>query len=283
MFDAVSARAMIDSHLDWWSLAGVDTPAGEAAVNWLNLAPPPAKLPEKAAGKPRSDLAARDVDVGPDRIFHQSAVSIRRASPVPSVGAARGPSPDNAVPAAATPMPADWAAFQRWLAEDATVPGSHWARQRILPTGSPGAPLMLLALCPELEDQDSGQLFTAAAPLLDAMLQAVGFTRAECYLAALALTRPPGGRIGPAELEALTPLLWHHLRLAAPSRLLVFGTDLCRLLTREDLSATRGRLLSVNHDGVNMEAVAIQHTVLLHDRPVRKAAAWDSLKLLARR
>ena len=113
-----------------------------------------------------------------------------------------------------------------------------------------------------------------------ALHTAIGLAREQCYLASLALTRPPGGRVDAGDLAALTPLLWHHLALARPDRLLLLGSDLTMLAAGTDLAAARGRLLNINHDGVTVTAAAIQHPLLLLDRPARKAAAWDSLKLL---
>jgi DNA polymerase len=141
---------------------------------------------------------------------------------------------------------------------------------------------MVLSLTPEMDDQAEGKLHSGrAGQLLDAMLRAIGHDRSQCYLASLALTRPPGGRIDAGDMAALTPLLWHHLRLARPEKLLIFGTDLAQLAAGTDPSAARGQLLFINHDGVKVEAVAIQHPLLLLDRPARKAAAWDSLKRFA--
>ena len=61
--------------------------------------------------------------------------------------------------------------------------------------GEAGAPLMLLTAWPEIDDQRDGVLFSGpAGALLDAMLRAIGLTRDQCYVASLAVTRPPGGR-----------------------------------------------------------------------------------------
>jgi DNA polymerase len=187
------------------------------------------------------------------------------------------------MPLAPLAMPDDWDGFQAWLAADPAVPGTGWHRQRILPVGRQNAPLMLLSLCPEMADHDAGALHSGSAgTLLDAMLRAIGLERGQCYCASLALTRPPGGRLDTGQSAALMPLLWHHVRLARPERLLVFGGDLARMITGEDIAALRGCLRLVNHDGVKVELIAVQHPMLLLDRPARKAAAWDSLKRLAR-
>ena len=45
------------------------------------------------------------------------------------------------------------------------------------------------------------------------MLRAIGLSRADCYVASLAVTRPPGGRCDARDAAELDRLLWHHLRL----------------------------------------------------------------------
>lgn len=252
----IPAALLVDSHRNWWQLAGLETLVDEEPQNWLALKGDP--VPDKPA--PEAVPPVRQ---------SESALAAPAPSPTPT-------------PLAPLAMPDDWVAFQSWLANDTAVPGTRWHPQRILPAGTQGAKLMVLALTPEMADQDAGQLFAGdAGRLLDAMLGAIGLTRAQCYLASLALTRPPGGRIDGADLAALTPLLWHHLRLAAPAKLLLFGSDLAQLVFGSDLAALRGSLRDVNQSGVTVAAAATQHPLLLLDRPARKAAAWDSLKLLA--
>lgn len=251
-----TAALLVESYSNWWQLAGLETLVDEEPQNWL--APKADPVPDKPAPEVVSPVRQSE-----------SALAAPAPSPVPT-------------PLAPLAMPDDWAAFQHWLATDAAVPGTRWHPQRIAPAGTQGAKLMVLALTPEMADQDAGQLFAGdAGRLLDAMLGAIGLTRAQCYLASLALTRPPGGRIDGADLAALTPLLWHHLRLAAPAKLLLFGSDLAQLVFGSDLAALRGSLRDVNQSGVTIAAAATQHPLLLLDRPARKAAAWDSLKLLA--
>ena len=180
-------------------------------------------------------------------------------------------------------FPAQWDEFQTWLAESPDVPGSQWDARRVLPVGGAEAPLMLLTAWPEMDDQREGILFTGAAgTLLDAMLRAIGMTRANCYVASLAVTRPPGGRCDERETAELDRLLWHHLRLANPGRLLLVGSDIVRMAASLPLADARGRLLNINQEGGKMEAVAIAHPAMLLARPAHKAAAWDSLKLFNR-
>jgi DNA polymerase len=180
-------------------------------------------------------------------------------------------------------FPDEWTAFQGWLAASSDVPGSQWDARRVLPVGNPGTPLMLLTAWPEIDDQRDGELFSGpAGNLLDAMLRAIGMARTDCYLASLAVTRPPGGRCDDDAAADLDRLLWHHLRLARPGRLLLIGSDIVRMAANTQLAEARGKLLDINQDGGKMEAVAVASPAMLLARPAQKAAAWDSLKLLNR-
>lgn len=249
---------LAQSYSDWWSLAGVDALVGETPAGWL--APPPAN----DAPKPKAASAEPEIAPLPAVLQRREVVE----APV-----AKGP----------VELPAEWTAFQRWLAEHPDVPGSQWDARRVLPVGDADAPLMLLTAWPEIDDQREGALFAGpAGKLLDAMLRAIGTTRERCYLASLAVTRPPGGRCDDAAAADLNRLLWHHLRLARPGRLLLVGGDIVRMAAKIALPDARGRLLDINQDGGKVEAAAIAHPAMLLARPAQKAAAWDSLKLFNR-
>ena len=252
---------LAESTYDWWSLAGVDALVGEEPAGWLVT--PPAN--DAAATK-----AKRPARVDPEPLPLPAALQRQEA-------------PEAAEPKGPTVFPDDWDEFQRWLAENGDVPGSQWDARRVLPVGHAGMPLMLLTAWPEIDDQRDQALFTGPpGQLLDAMLGAVGTTRADCYLASLAITRPPGGRIDERDAAELDRLLWHHLRLARPGRLLLIGSDIVRMAAKLQLADARGKLLDINQDGGKVEAVAVAHPAMLLARPAQKAAAWDSLKLFNR-
>ncbi|WP_194952632.1 uracil-DNA glycosylase family protein [Sphingopyxis solisilvae] len=253
--------ALAESITDWWSLAGVDALVGEEPAGWLVL--PPAN--DATAVRLRPTLAPE-----------------AEAAPLPAA-LQRHEAPEVAAPKGPVVFPDDWDEFQRWLATGDDVPGSQWDARRVLPVGQAGMPLMLLTAWPEIDDQRDGTLFTGAAgQLLDAMLRAIGMTRDACYMASLAVTRPAGGRCDGADAAELDRLLWHHLKLARPERLLLIGSDIVRMAAAAGLPETRGKLLDINQDGGKVEAVAVAHPAMLLARPAQKAAVWDSLKLLNR-
>ncbi len=256
-----NSAVLAQSISDWWSLAGVDALVGEEPARWLVT--PPANDTALAKSKPATDTGAD-------------------LTPLPTI-LQRQDAPVVPAPSAPVVLPDDWDAFQRWLAEGSDVPGSQWDARRVLPIGNAGASLMILTAWPEIDDQRDGTLFAGpAGSLLDAMLQAIGMTRGDCYIASLAITRPPGSRCDDTEAADLDRLLWHHLRLAKPERLLLIGGDIVRMAAATQLPDARGKLLDITHDGRKVETVALAHPAMLLARPAQKAAAWDSLKLLNR-
>jgi uracil-DNA glycosylase len=83
-------------------------------------------------------------------------------------------------------------------------------------------------------------------------------------------------------MAELQHLLWHHIEIAKPGRLLLVGNDMARVVAGVSRTEASGKLLNINQNGVNVEAVAVPHPATLLSRPAQKAAAWDSLKLLKR-
>lgn len=252
---------LAESTCDWWSLAGVDALVGEQPAGWLVT--PPAN--DAAAAKPK-----RAVHAEPEL---PALPAVLQRQETPDVVETKGP----------VVFPEGWSEFQQWLATGDDVPGSQWDARRVLPVGESGAPLMLLTAWPEIDDQRDVTLFAGPpGKLLDAMLQAIGMARSDCYVASLAVTRPAGGRCDGDEAAELDRLLWHHLRLAKPERLLLIGSDIVRMAASVPLPDARGKLLNINQDGGKMDAVAVAHPMMLLARPAQKAAAWDSLKLFNR-
>lgn len=260
-----------DSYLSWWTLAGVDALVGETPAGWLETVPV-----NDNARKGSTERAAEHIAVEPP--------------PLPEILLKKERTAD---PGSEAPVifPETWDAFQQWLAKGDNVPGLQWDDRRVLPSGAAHAKLMLITAWPDMDDQRAGALFCGEpGRLLDNMLKAIGLNRDDCYLASLAITRPAGGRCQPEDLPELERLFQHHLRLAAPQRLLLIGSDITGILTGERLPAARGRLLDLgNHlnlsdnsdNKASLPIAAVPHPTIMLSRPAQKSAAWDSLKLFS--
>jgi len=178
-------------------------------------------------------------------------------------------------------MPATLAAFADWLAAIPELPDGSLPGRRLAAEGDPASGVMILIDMPEAADADAGRLLAdESGRLLDRMLAAIGRDRASVYLAALCAARPIGGQLGADALPGLGRIATHHVALAAPRRLLLMGQAVSRALLGIELARARGRLHSVNHDGVTVEAVTTFAPRFLLQNPARKADAWRDLRLL---
>lgn len=204
-------------------------------------------------------------------------------APVDWLAAPRAaPDPKPAAPAPTVPLlPETLETLRAWLAEGDDVPEANWGGPRLPPTGDPAAGLMIVADIPDRGDAEAGQVFSGDIGFLfDRMLAAIGRDRASVYLVPLASVRPPGGRIDAPSAARLAGIARHHIKLAAPKRLLLMGDAPSRALLGTDRRDARGKLRAFNHEGVSVDAVATFHPRFLLERPAAKAEAWKDLQLL---
>lgn len=175
--------------------------------------------------------------------------------------------------------------FRAWLAADPAQPERRWPGDAILPTGPADATLMVVTDMPDPADMSAGVLLAASAGLLfDAMLRAIGLSRADIHLASLFLSRPPGGMVEAADLERAAERMRNHVALAAPRRLLILGDRTIRALMPTNGDATDPAsfddLHVFNHQGGIVPAIATFHPRLLLTQPAAKAECWRTLQCL---
>lgn len=232
----------ITAALDWWRDAGVDCDFLDEPRQWL--APP--------------EEEGRD-ERRPERP--------RRA---PAEETAAPPAPARFDPSA---LPQDLAAFGRWWLSEPLLDDSGTAG-RLLPQGAASAKLMVVVDMPEPEDREallSGQ----QGRLLDAMLAAFGARREDVYLAS-ALPRAVPAPDWPAMLDrGLGQVLVHHIRLAAPERLLVLGTNVLPLLGHQ-LPQRSAVSLTFIHEDRTIPLLASRGLPALLAQPRWKALLWQA-------
>lgn len=224
----------ITAALDWWRDAGVDCDFLDAPQDWL--VDPSRKAPAKPA----------------------AAAPVVEAGPAPLAGG----------PAAWPTTLEDFAPW--WAAEPDLAPADL---PRPVPQGPRGAPLMVVVPMPEAGDHDR-LLSGPAGKLLDAMLGAIGLDRTRIYLAS-ALP----ARIGAPDWAALHTrghgaLLAHHVTLAAPERVILFGQNSISALLGHAPTNTPPDLRLINHDGASIAALAAYDLEAILARPGFKGGVW---------
>ncbi|MBC2666266.1 hypothetical protein H7F51_12125 [Novosphingobium flavum] len=227
----------------WWRDAGVDLDFSDEVLPWLTADKDddaPAPLPA-AFTAPRAQIEAQapsEQKIGGDRAAWPTALEHF----------------------------ADW-----WLTEPSLDAGQ--VRGRVPPRGPARAPLMVLVAQPEPTDGES-LLSGPEGVFLTAMLAAMGHAPEQVYLAA-ALPRhtplPDWDRLG---AQGLGGVLCHHVRLAAPQRLLVLGSGILPLLGHDPAQNAQISPL-FNHEGWTIPMMPAFELPAIAARPARKAGFWN--------
>jgi len=215
-------------------------------------------------------------EAGVDCLVAESPRDWLRAPPAePSVPAPKAPTSAPAPAAGALPDSLDL--FRALLADDPTLPFAAAGAPRVGPSGDAASGLMILTDMPSPADCADGLLLSGEeGRLFDRMLAAIGRDRASAYLAPLSCLRSPDGRLSADALRECAALARHHIELAAPRALLLFGEACSKALLGLPLAHARGRV----HEIGAVRAVATIAPRELLKRPAHKAYAWADLKLL---
>ena len=241
----------VASALQWWADAGVDVMVDEAPRDWLRPASNTRSVPAKAGTQAAS----------PDRADADWA---------PASAGAREDS-----------LPDQLELFRAYLREHDQLPFASPSAPRVCPSGDPASGLMMMTAMPAAEDCAAGTLLSGeAGRLFDRMLAAIGRDRESIYLASLSCFRSPDGRLAGAGAERCATLARHHIGLAAPKALLLFGDQPAAALLGMKMAQARGRWHEVaTHAGPIRTIVTIPPDLLLK-QPSAKAYAWADLQLL---
>jgi DNA polymerase len=117
--------------------------------------------------------------------------------------------------------------------------------QVVFGVGDPQAGLLFVGEGPGHEEDLAGEPFVGrSGKLLDRlMLEEIGLTRAQCYIANVVKCRPPQNRNpAPEEIEACRPYLEEQITLINPSVVVTLGNFATRLLleTTDGIGQLRG-------------------------------------------
>jgi DNA polymerase len=158
------------------------------------------------------------------------------------------------------------------------------ASQMVFADGNPQARLMLVGEAPGADDDREGRPFSGAAGrLLDAMLDAIGLSRADVYLTHVAPWRPPGNRKPTAPETAIClPFAQRHIELAGPDVLVCLGDSAVQALLgqRDGILRARGKAYDYACGGRMIPAFAMLNPDFLLRQPVHKRLAWEDLRAL---
>ncbi|MGH8944994.1 MAG: uracil-DNA glycosylase [Acidimicrobiia bacterium] len=109
--------------------------------------------------------------------------------------------------------------------------------------GDPGADLMLVGEAPGKNEDLQGEPFVGAAgKLLDELMEGIGITRSQAYIANVLKCRPPGNRDPlPDEIDCCKGYLREQIRMIQPTVVVTLGNFATKLLLRTETGITRLR------------------------------------------
>jgi DNA polymerase len=144
--------------------------------------------------------------------------------------------------------------------------------------GNPSAELMFVGEAPGADEDVQGVPFVGrAGQLLTKMIEAMGFTRDEVYIANVIKCRPPGNRNPePDEIATCEPFLLRQIAAIQPKVVVALGAFAAKTLlkTDEPISRLRGRL----YDYRGAKLMPTFHPSFLLRSPGNKREAWEDLK-----
>ncbi len=116
--------------------------------------------------------------------------------------------------------------------------------------GNADADLMFVGEAPGAEEDRQGLPFVGrAGQLLNQLLEEIGLSREEVFIANVLKSRPPGNRDPqPLEIEACKPYLFEQVRLIEPRVVCTLGNFATKLLTGSPVGITKVRGTPQVHD-----------------------------------
>jgi DNA polymerase len=113
--------------------------------------------------------------------------------------------------------------------------------QVVFGSGAPTADLMFVGEAPGFHEDKNGVPFVGAAgQLLSKLLDGIGLTRDEVFVANVLKCRPPGNRDPqPEEIAACEPHLWKQIELIRPKLICTLGNFATKLLSGKPTGITQ--------------------------------------------
>lgn len=150
--------------------------------------------------------------------------------------------------------------------------------QIVFGVGNPHADLMFVGEAPGGDEDIQGIPFVGrAGQLLTKIIEAIGLSRDDVYIANVIKCRPPENRNPePDEVETCEPFLFRQIDVIQPKVIVALGTFAARTLlrTQDPISRLRGR--EFQYRGATL--IPTFHPAFLLRSPDRKRDVWEDMK-----
>ena len=149
----------------------------------------------------------------------------------------------------------------------------HQGRTKTVPGEGPdNADIMFIGEAPGFHEDQQGHPFVGAAgKFLEKLLESIGLTRADVFIANVIKCRPPGNRDPlPEEIEACKPFLDRQIELIQPRLVVTLGRfSMARVFSKARISRIHGRPRKIGgviyypmyHPAAALHQPSLRHTV----------------------
>jgi uracil-DNA glycosylase family 4 len=155
-------------------------------------------------------------------------------------------------------------------------------KQIVFGVGNPDADLMFVGEAPGADEDIQGIPFVGrAGQLLTKIIEAIGLSRDDVYIANVIKCRPPQNRNPePDEVDTCEPFLFGQIDIIRPKVIVALGTFAARTLLRtlDPISRLRGRV----YDYRGAKLIPTFHPAYLLRNPSAKRDVWEDMKLVKR-
>ncbi|HXO29986.1 MAG TPA: uracil-DNA glycosylase, partial [Thermoanaerobaculia bacterium] len=151
-------------------------------------------------------------------------------------------------------------------------------QKTVFGSGDPHADLMFIGEGPGAEEDRQGLPFVGrAGELLTRIIEAIGMTRDQVYIANIVKCRPPGNRDPqPDEVAACRPYLERQIALVRPRLLVALGRIAAQALLGNDLPI--GRMRGQWFEVLGVPLMVTYHPAALLRNPALKRPTWEDMQ-----
>lgn len=151
-------------------------------------------------------------------------------------------------------------------------------KQIVFGVGNPDADLMFVGEAPGADEDQQGEPFVGrAGQLLTKIIEAIGLSRADVYIANVIKCRPPGNRNPePDEVEQCEPFLFRQIDAVSPRVIVALGKFAAQSLLRTSDPITRLRGREFTYRGAIL--IPTYHPAYLLRTPSAKRDVWEDMK-----
>lgn len=171
--------------------------------------------------------------------------------------------------------------IQAWLGDCQRCGLCQGRSHLVFGEGSAGPRLLFIGEAPGTEEDASGRPFAGSAgQLLDRILQAMGYRRADVYIANIVKCRPPENRTPkPEEIASCLPFLRAQIDLLSPRLIVALGLTAAKTLlqTEKTMANLRGHFQPLFwNPGISV--MPTYHPAYLLRNPEAKKIVWEDMK-----